>query len=379
MALNSTVSRSQLVAHGIAGHRTENLKTRRTAGAARIRAQELPAFSRALATMLSGGLPVLAALKVLESQSHAPSFRAVVRGVRARVEAGHRLAAAMGQYPAVFDRMYIGMLRGGEFSGKLAEGLEGIAEHLESRLALRRSIQAAVVYPTIVAGIAALLGTGIIVFLVPAFEKIYDDLGGTLPRATQFLLWLSHAVRQSGLSILGVAAVLGFSARRFGKTERGAYIWGRIKLSLPVFGDLSLKVALYQFAESLSLMLRSGVPILQAMHLAADTTSSPVLRNIVLESRAMVRDGEPMSAALRKSRLIPPLMLEMLSAGEKTGKVDDMLNTLADYYRNEVAVVLKGLTAAIEPLLITLLGIVIGGMVVSVFLPIFSMHEIVGF
>jgi type IV pilus assembly protein PilC len=318
-------------------------------------------------------------LRVLEAQVESRDFRAVIQHVRVSVEGGHRLSTSLAQFPDVFDRMYVGMVKSAEHTGRIDQALEHLADHLESRAEIRQRVQAAVVYPVIVACIALILAAGIMVFLVPAFQKIYDDLGGSLPASTQALIRMSEVLRSNGPGVFGVSVLGIFLFAKLKRTERGGYIWHRLLLRMPVAGPLVGKLGVSQLASSLSHLLTAGVPILSAMELAADTTGNRVLRRLLLAARVPVGQGEPLVATLARDRAFPKILLAMLAAGERTGKTPELLASVAEYYRKEVMIALRGLTATIEPMLIATLGVLIGGMVVCVFLPIFKMHEIIGF
>lgn len=356
-----------------------DMRARRTPGSGRIRMKELPVFSRALGTMLQAGLPVVQCLRSLEEQSESKTFRHVIRQISKAVEYGNKLSSAMSLFPDIFDTMYTSMLKTGEISGQLAETMESLATHLEESADLRRQVQSALMYPVAVAAIAMLLATLIMLFIVPAFDQIYQDLGGELPAATKLLIAASNILRHHILwvvvSVIAVVVIIG----RLKRTRRGKYVWDRCMLSIPVFGPLMQKVALARFTESFSQMLNHGIPILRALTLSGDVMGNEVMKEALVEAGTAVEQGETLSSILRKSKWYPPLLINMLATGEKTGKVDELLERVATFYRNEVSVVLKGMTSLIEPMLIVFLGVVIGGMVVCMFIPIFKLHELVKF
>ena len=356
-----------------------DMRVRRTPGSGRIRRQELPVFSRALGAMLQAGLPVVQCLRSLEQQSESKTFRHVIGQISKAVEYGNKLSSAMSLFPDIFDTMYTSMLKTGEISGQLAETMESLATHLEESADLRRQVQSALMYPVAVAGIAMLLATLIMLFIVPAFDQIYQDLGGDLPTATKLLIAASNILRHHLLwVVVGVVSVVVIIGR-LKRTRRGKYVWDRCTLSIPVFGPLMQKVALARFTESFSQMLNHGIPILRALALSGEVMGNEVMKKALVEAGTAVEQGETLSSKLRKSRWYPPLLINMLATGEKTGKVDELLERVATFYRNEVSVVLKGMTSLIEPMLIVFLGVVIGGMVVCMFIPIFKLHELVKF
>jgi type IV pilus assembly protein PilC len=355
------------------------VKSRTTPSARKIVLTALAPFTRGLSAMLDAGLPLDHALEAMQEQVALRPFRSVLRHIRASVMYGNRLSAAMALYPAVFDKVYISMLKSGETSGRMAETLEHIAEHLEASADLRHKVQSAMMYPIAVASIAVLLTTAIMIWIIPAFERIYADFGGTLPMATRVLIAISTLIRQNILlSIAGVTVVV-IVLRSIRKTRPGRYASDRWLLGIPIFGALMQKVALARFTESISQMLRNGVPILQAIDLAEDVIDNAVLGRDMHRARIAVEQGSTFSAALKQSRWYPPLLLQMLATGEKTGRMDEMLERVSRFYRNEVTVTVNGLTSLIEPLLIVFLGVVIGGMVLCMFIPIFRLTEIVRF
>jgi len=352
-------------------------KRKRIPGARKIKSKELPAFTRQLGAMLSSGLPVVQTLTALEDQTTNQVFKTVIAGVRTQIEGGASFSEALSKYPDVFDELYISMLKAGESGGLLAETTTRIAAYLEATQRLKRKVKSAMMYPSIVMSVALLLAASMIIWIVPVFASIYSDFGAKLPGPTQVLLNISDGVRANALYV--VAAIVAFSIAfsKFKATEKGAYILDGVKLRFPVIGELTKKVSLSRFSSTFAQLTRSGVPILQTMEIVAFATGNKVLGKVILDARATVEQGEPLSSALEKSPLYPKLMIHMLSAGEKTGKVDDMLQRISEFYSDEAETMIGGLTSMIEPLLIVFLGVVIGGIVVCMFLPIFKMHEII--
>ena len=234
-------------------------------------------------------------------------------------------------------------------------------------------------YPIIIMVMATILATGMITFIVPVFAGIYKDFGGQLPGPTRFLVAISDMLRSNGILVVVVISVLIALFQRYRKTPGGAYQWDRLCLKFPVVGALARKIAVGRFASTFAQLIRSGVPILRALEIVAAATGNLVLGKVLLDSRAVVERGEPLSTALRQSHEFPPVLVHMLAAGERTGKMDEMMKRIADFYEDEVATQLSGLTSMIEPLLMVFLGVIIGGIVLCMFLPIFKMHELVNF
>ncbi len=374
-------------AHAHPKHSTHNAhaepkslsKVQHTPGASRIRVEELPAFTRGMAAMLEAGLPLIACLESMEEQVKSRGFRHALQSIRTSVQYGNRLSVSMSCFPDIFDGIFVSMLQTGEISGKLPETLERLADHLESTADLRHKVQSALMYPITVAGIATILACAIMIWIVPAFERIYADLGGRLPVPTRILIACSHALRTHGIIIglMCVSFILGVQHAR--RTPKGAYLWDRLLLQLPVFGGLIQKIALARFSEAMSQMIHNGVSILKAIELSSRVTNNKVLSRVLDHAHREVEQGAPFSTTLKQSRWYPQLLVQMLAIGERTGRMDEMLDRVGKFYRNEVTVMLKGLTSLIEPLLIVFLGVVVGGMVVCMFIPIFRLHELVKF
>ncbi len=354
-------------------------KTHATPSAHRIIRNELAPFTRGLAAMLDAGLALDHALESMQEQIEMRPFKSVLKHVRASVMYGNRLSAAMGLYPAIFDKVYVSMLKSGETSGRMAETLEHIAEHLEASADLRHKVQSAMMYPIAVGSIAVILTIAMMVWIVPAFERIYADFGSTLPTATLVLIATSTFIRRNILACIAGVLLVVIAVRSARKTPPGRLVCDRAALAIPVFGALMQKVALARFTESISQMLRNGVPVLQAIDLAEDVIGNELLSRDMHRARIAVEQGSTFSAALKTSRWYPPLLIQMLATGEKTGRMNEMLDRVSIFYRNEVAVTVNGLTSLIEPLLIVFLGVVIGGMVLCMFIPIFRLTEAVRF
>lgn len=353
--------------------------TRKTPGARKIRGKELGPFTRQLAAMLSSGMPVVAALQTLEDQTINQSFKSVIVGVRQQIEGGAMLSEAMRGYPDVFDELYVSMFRAGEQGGMLAETAQRIAQYLEGAAKLRSKVKSAMMYPTIVLVVALLLATGMIVWIVPVFANIYKDFNAKLPGPTQALVNVSDLIRGHAVEVLIAIIVLAVAFSKWKKTPAGLYAWDKFKLAVPVIGELNRKVGLARFASTFAQLTKSGVPILQAMQIVAFATGNKVLGGVILDAMSSVERGEPLSIALDKSKSYPRILINMLAAGERTGKVDDMLMRISEFYNDEVETMLQGLTSLIEPLLMVFLGVIIGTIVVCMFLPIFKMHEIINF
>ena len=352
---------------------------KKTPGARAIKLKELPTFTRQLAAMLSSGMPVVMSLLTLEDQTVNQSFKNVIIGVRLQIEGGSMLSEAFRTFPDVFDELYVNMFTAGEQGGQLAETAARIAQYLEASARLRRKVKSAMMYPAIVLCLSFVLTTLMIWKIVPVFASIYLDMGAKLPMPTQILVNVSKVMNDYALWVVGFLILAGAIFSKWKKSPSGEYMWDKVKISFPVIGELNRKVSLARFAQTFAQLTRSGVPILRAMEIVAFATGNKVLGKVVLDAMSTVERGEPLSVALDKSKTYPRMLINMLSAGEKTGKVDDMLQRISEFYDDEVETMLQGLTSLLEPLLIVTLGLIIGTIVVCMFMPIFKMGEIIHF
>jgi type IV pilus assembly protein PilC len=346
-------------------------------GSKKIVNNDLPVFTRLLGAMLDAGMPLVQVLETLQTETDNKNFTPVVVGLREYIEAGESLSQAMMHYPTVFDTLYLSMIQAGESSGMMAEICMKLAGYLEEAVLLKRKIKSAMMYPVMVTIVALLLTTGMILFIVPAFASMYSDFDSALPAPTQALVDLSDALRGNFLMIFGGIVGIGFIFNRYKKTEAGQYQIDGLKLKAPVFGNLTLKVSMARFSSTFAQLISSGVPIVKAMDIVAASTDNAVLSKATLDAKPKIESGMNISDSVAESNQFPSLLIQMMSAGEKAGKMDDMLRRIADIYKEEVDATVDGLTSLIEPLLITFLGITVGGIVVAMFLPIFKLSEVV--
>jgi len=352
-------------------------KKSRIPGSKKIINQLLPPFSRQLAAMLSAGMPIVASLEALEEQTDNPNFKNIIMRVRLSIENGSALSEALRQYPAIFDNLYCNMVAGGEKGGQLPETIARLATFLEASAKLRRKVKSAMMYPTIVLCLALAIATAMIVFIVPVFGSMFADFGAELPKATQGLMSLSAFLKANAVFVFMALCALVFAFKKWKNTKSGAYRFDGFVLRLPVFGELNRKVISARFGRTLGQMIRSGVPILNALDIVSGATGNKVAGAIVLKARDAVEKGEPLSSAMLTQTVFPIMLVRMLQAGEKTGKIDEMMDNIATFYDDEVETMLAGLTSLLEPLLMVFLGVLIGGIVLCMFLPIFKMAEIV--
>lgn len=341
---------------------------------------DLVLFTRQLATMVDAGLPLVSALTALYEQADPrkqAGLRYVVGEVMARVQQGDTFNEAVGKHPKIFSRLYISMVKAGETGGMLSEILDRLAGFLEASARLRKKVKSAMTYPVIVVCIAFCITTFLIVKVVPIFGQIFADFGSKLPAPTQFLLDLSDFIRNNWYFLLGGIGGSAYGIRSFLRTKVGTELWDRYKLKLPVFGPLVHKICMSRFARTFAQLIRSGVPILEVMEIVGETAGNTMVEHAIRNVSSDVEKGDPLATAMTRQTIFPPMMLRMISAGEATGKIDAMLEKMADFWDEEIEAMLDALTSLIEPFLIVFLGVVVGGIVIAMFLPIFKLNDIV--
>jgi len=352
-------------------------KTKGVRGAGAIRKKELPMYTRQLSAMLSSGMPLVQSIVALEDQSTNKAFCEVLESVRQKVEGGAMYSEALADYPQVFDELYVNMMRAGETGGMLAETCDRVAGFLEASNRLISKVKAAMMYPTVVMCVALIISVLLIIFIVPVFADMFGGFGADLPGPTQFLLNISNFIKTYWYIVLASVATLVYGFRRYAKTDKGSYAIDAFKLKFPLLGELAMKVAVSRFASTFAQLLNSGVPIIQAMSIVGVATGNKVVGGAILDARANVEEGNTLSSTLEGNPAFPKMLVHMLSAGEQTGKIEEMLGKLADFYQEEVNTMLEGLTSLLEPLLMVVVGVMIGGIVLCMFLPIFRMSELV--
>ncbi len=343
-----------------------------------LKARHVTVMARQLATMIASGLSLLRALYVLEEQTEAPKLKHAIIAVRHDVEAGLALSQALAKHPKIFNDLFVAMVRAGETGGNLEEVLERVALQLEKDDNLKRTVRSAMVYPVLIGVFAVLVLIGMILFIIPVFADIFKDLGGDLPALTQFMITLSDAMRSYWYLMILVPIVLLAIFRKWKSTDRGQYMWDSIKLRFPMrVGDIVRKIAVARFARTLGTLTASGVPILQAIDITAKTAGNRVISDPMGEVAERVREGQPLATPLARTGVFPVMVTQMLSVGEETGAVDTMLHKLADFYDDEVATMLKSLTSIIEPMMMIGVGCIVGVVVISMYLPMFKIFELV--
>jgi type IV pilus assembly protein PilC len=338
----------------------------------RIKLKQIAVFCRQFATMVNSGLPILRALSILTDQTESKELAKVLFAVRAGVENGSSLSAAMAEHPKAFNALFISMVKAGETGGVLDDVLLSLADQIEREVELRRQIKSAMTYPIVVVALVTLILAAMLLFVVPQFETIYSSLGGTLPLPTRMLLSVSRAVRSYWYVVLLGAVVASFLFRRYKKTEAGRARVDAVKIRIPIFGPLFHKVALARFASTLGMLLRSGVPILQALDNVNETVNNRVIGDAVDDVKTSVREGESIAKPLGRHKAFPPMVVQMMAVGEETGAVDTMLDKVAEFYNSEVTATVDALTSLIEPLLIAVIGGAVGAAVIALYMPMFN-------
>jgi type IV pilus assembly protein PilC len=346
-------------------------------GGNKVALADLVLFTRQLATMIDAGLAMVQSLQALAEQTTNKAMRDVIKDVCTRVEGGDSFSAALMKHPKVFNRLYYCMVEAGEKGGLLAEILARLATYLENTARLRKKVKSAMMYPTAVTVIAIGITIFLLVKVVPVFGEIFSGFGAKLPGPTQWLINTSNFVKGNLLIILGGGAGLVYGWFAYIKTKKGREFWDRNRIRLPVFGQIAHKIVLARVTRTLASLIRSGVPILEVLNIVANTSGNVIMERAIRAAAMDIERGDGISNSLSKHPIFPPMIIRMMSAGEQTGKIDSMLERVADFLDEEIETTLSGLTSLIEPLLIVFLGVVVGGIVICMFLPIFKMSEII--
>jgi len=346
----------------------------------KIKSKDLTVFSRQFATMVNSGLSMLRCLYVLEEQTPNKKLSKVIGEIRQDVEAGISLSDALAKHPNVFSKLYVSMVRAGELGGILDEVLNRLATQLEKEDQIRRAVKSAMVYPVVIGTFAILVLIGMVMFLIPIFAGMYKELGNAkLPMLTRIMMNASTLFRSWwGLVVLAVIIFAVWGIRRLKRTERGRQVWDRFKLRIPMgIGEIIRKLAISRFSRTLGTLITSGVPILQAIDITGQAAGNAVIEKAMKEVEVSVKEGQSITEPLRKEPVFPPMVTQMISVGEETGSLDAMLSKIADFYEDEVNASVKSLTSILEPILMLFVGALVGTVVISMYLPIFNMMNIV--
>jgi len=343
----------------------------------KVKDKEMAIFTRQFSTMIDAGLPLVQCLNILAEQSESKTLRSVTGQVARHVEAGSTLADALRRHPRTFDDLFTNLVEVGEAGGILDVVLQRLAAYIEKAAALKRKVKAAMVYPCAIIGVALLVVIFMLTFVIPTFAQMFKDLGADLPLPTKVVMLLSDFVRSYILLIIAGLIGAAMALRSYYRTEGGRATIDALMLKLPVFGTLVRKVAVARFTRTLGTLVQSGVPILDGLRITARTAGNKVVEKAVLQCRAAVTEGKTLADPLRTSGVFPPMVTQMISVGEQTGALDAMLSKIADFYDDEVDTAVSTLTSLLEPIMIVFLGVVVGGLVVAMYLPIFKLVTLV--
>jgi type IV pilus assembly protein PilC len=344
---------------------------------ARVSSGDLVIFTRQFATMIGAGLPVMECLDILAEQADDPGFKASLYKICSDVRTGTDLSSALGRHPRVFSNIYVNMIRAGEASGQLDTILVRLADYMEATESLKRKIKSAMTYPCISLLMIFAITAFLLIFIIPKFEKIFSDMGVSLPLPTKIVLGVSNTVSDPIFMGAFLAVVVGLVVAivMLKRTKKGRYLWDTMMLKLPVFGGLLQKVAISRFSRTFATLLRSGVAILGALEIVASTSGNAVVEEAVGASREAIRQGEPLAKPLADTPIFPPMVVRMIRVGETSGSLEVLLEKISEFYDEQVDATVESLTSLIEPMLIGVMGFVVGGIVLSIFMPIFKMQE----
>jgi type IV pilus assembly protein PilC len=344
----------------------------------KVKPRSLQVFSRQFATMIDAGLNVVAALVILEQQTDDKALAEVVREVRSDVEGGMLLSQAMARHPKVFDRLYIAMVEAGEAAGILDKVLDRVALQIEKEMKIKRRVKGAMIYPTLVLCFAFLVLAGMLLFLVPIFEDIFADLEGELPMLTKVVVSMSDVMKGYWFIIFPAIGGSIWGFRRWKKTPAGRQVWDRFKLRAPAgIGPVVLKVTMARFSRTLATLVAAGVDIIKALEISGQTAGNWVIESALADVRAKVHQGVPIAQPLIEDPVFPPLVAHMVRVGEETGELEKMLDKIADFYEDEVDASIQALTSIVEPIMMIGVGVVVGIIIISMYMPMFKLLQLV--
>jgi type IV pilus assembly protein PilC len=344
----------------------------------KVKQRSIAIFTRQLATMIDAGLPLVQSLEILSSQQDQKLFKNIIREIREDVEGGSTFAAALKKHPGTFDDLYTNLVVAGEEGGILDTILLRLAGYIEKAEALKKKVKSALVYPAAIVSVAVIVVGILMIFVIPVFEAMFSSAGQTLPLPTLIVLTMSKLIKKYVVIIIPLCILVFFLLRKYRQTENGKAVIDSLLLKMPVFGPLFKKIAVARFSRTLGTLVSSGVPILDGLTIVSKTSGNKTIETAILNARASIREGETIADPLGRSAIFPPMVIQMISVGESTGALDSMLSKIADFYEEEVDVAVGNLTSLLEPLLMVFLGVVIGGVVISMYLPIFQMASAVG-
>ena len=344
----------------------------------KVKQRSIAIFTRQLATMIDAGLPLVQSLEILSSQQDQKLFKNIIREIREDVEGGSTFAAALKKHPGTFDDLYTNLVVAGEEGGILDTILLRLAGYIEKAEALKKKVKSALVYPSAIVSVAVIVVMILMIFVIPVFETMFGAAGQSLPLPTLIVLGMSKLIKKYVVIIIPLCILVFFLLRKYHQTENGKAVIDSLLLKMPVFGSLFKKIAVARFSRTLGTLVSSGVPILDGLTIVSKTSGNKTIETAILNARTSIREGETIADPLGRSGIFPPMVIQMISVGESTGALDSMLSKIADFDEEEVDVAVGNLTSLLEPLLMVFLGVVIGGVVISMYLPIFQMASAVG-
>ena len=344
----------------------------------KVNQRAIAVFTRQLATMIDAGLPLVQSLEILSSQQEAKLFKNIIREIREDVEGGSTFAGALKKHPATFNELYTNLVVAGEEGGILDTILTRLANYIEKSEALKKKVKSALIYPATIVGVALIVVAILMIFVIPVFETLFKSAGQNLPLPTLIVLTLSKLIKKYVIILIPALILLFYMARKYYQTQNGRAVIDRLLLKLPVFGPLLRKIAVARFSRTLGTLVSSGVPILDGLTIVSRTSGNKTIETAILNARASIREGETIAEPLNRSKIFPPMVIQMISVGESTGALDNMLSKIAEFYEEEVDIAVANLTSLLEPFLMIFLGVVIGGVVIAMYLPIFQMASAVG-
>ncbi|VAX37714.1 Type IV fimbrial assembly protein PilC [hydrothermal vent metagenome] len=353
-----------------------SLATKSLGGGGKVKPDEVVIFSRQLATMVDAGIPILQGLNALQEQVVHPTFKKALTAIEADIQHGSSLSGAFAKHSNIFDTLFVNMVKVGETGGVLSAVLDRISSYMEKTLRLQRKVKSALIYPAVVISMAIIITIVLLVKVVPTFAGIYDSFDRELPAMTQVLINTSDFLKKYLLFIIGGLVALFFTIRKWHKTEKGGMILDGVTLRMPIFGDLLRKVAISRFSRTLATLIQSGVPILESLDIVGKTIGNRVLEKVIEDVKNNVREGESLDEPLAKSGVFPPMVTRMIAIGEKSGQMEKMLLKISEFYDDQVDAAVEGLTSIIEPLIIGVLGVIIGFIVIALFLPIINITQV---
>lgn len=339
----------------------------------RVKSKEIAIFTKQFSVMLDAGLPLVQCLEIIATQQENKTFANILYQVRNDVESGSTLADAMRRHPRAFDALFVNMIAAGEAGGILDVILTRLSSFIEKIIKLKSALRSAAIYPAVILTVALVVVTVILLKVIPVFATLFEGLGATLPLPTRIVLALSHVLGQFFLFAVVGLILMVVGLRYYYKTEQGRLLIDGLLLKMPVFGMVLKKISVARFSRTLSTLLSSGIPILEALDITARTAGNKVIENALLRARRAIEEGKTLIEPLKAAKVFPPMVLQMTSVGEQTGELDTMLTKVADYYDEEADVAIKNFLTLLEPLLIVFLGVVVGGIVISMYLPLFSL------